>query len=281
MLLPARLLCPSMLLALAACGPASDPAKVPSVASAPVTAEGATPPTGATAPTGGKLELTGHFEIAGTRWGEASTTLYFDDVALSMENERVIHVNGRGTPMVDSAIDAIESIQVETDSPEGKRTIEACSTGCTMDATIIEQSRGEWSLQALRTATPLPESTPLEVGNKDPRRKALLDALRPHIEADLGQPLIFQVQTLREHNGSAFAVVHPRTPAGKPIDFMKTRHAQRQADGVLDGDTVFALLQHRDGHWQVQEFVVGPTDVAWADWAQDYGAAKALFMLAE
>lgn len=128
------------------------------------------------------------------------------------------------------------------------------------------------------TPHPVSGSAPMDVGRDDPRRKALLDALRPSIEADLGQALIFEVETLRESGGSAFAAVSPRTPDGKPVDFAKTRHAQRLRDGVLDGDTVYAIFQHRDGRWQVQEYAVGPTDVAWAGWAQDYGAPEVIFL---
>lgn len=280
-----RFACTSMLLALAACGNAAEaPETTPSPTStpppAPVSAARAGPDT-MVAPPGnanGKLELTGTFEIAGTQWGEAWTALHFDEVALSMENERVIRVNGRGTPAIDSAIDAIASINIETDSPEGKRAIEACSDGCSLEATIVEESRGEWYVTALRSVTPATAPQPLNVGTADPRRKTLLDVLRPAIEKDLGQPVQFAVDVLRERDGSAFAVVHPRTAQGKPVDFSKTKYAQRLEDGVLDGDTIYAMLQHRDGAWMVREFVVGPTDVAWANWAQAYGAPEAIFL---
>lgn len=154
----------------------------------------------------------------------------------------------------------------------------AASTGT--PTTAASEARSAAPALDDKDATPHPESesAPIDVGRDDPRRKALLDALRPSIEADLGQALIFEVETLREIDGSAFAVVQPRTPAGKPVDFAKTRHAQRLADGVLDGDTVYAILQHRDGRWQVQEYVVGPTDVAWTSWTQDYAAPEVIFL---
>lgn len=144
--------------------------------------------------------------------------------------------------------------------------------------TVASEPRSAMTELDGKDATPQPESTPIDVGRDDPRRKALLDALRPSIEADLGQALIFEVETLRESGGSAFAAVSPRTPDGKPVDFAKTRHAQRLEDGVLDGDTVYAILQHRDGRWQVQEYAIGPTDVAWDGWAQDYGAPEVIFL---
>jgi hypothetical protein len=170
---------------------------------------------------------------------------------------------------------------VDTASPEGKRLIETCSGGCTIEGTIVERERGEWVLSAMQRATPAPAARPLDVDGRDPRRKALLDALRPVIEQDLGQSVQFVVETLRERDGSAFAAVHPRTPQGRPIDFAKTSHAQRLADGALDGDTVFALLQYRDGRWQVREYAVAPTDVAWTGWAESYGAPDAIFVGAD
>ena len=262
-------------LALAACGDRPEPA-------ADIDATASTTPQApaASGTRSAATELDGRFEIAGVLPGEAWIALRFDDVAVSMDNDATIRVTARGTPAIDAAAGALTAIHVETGTPDATRVIDGCSSGCTLDAVIVAQAPGEWLLKTLRDLTPHPEpgSAPLDVGRDDPRRKALLDALRPSIEADLGQSLIFDVQTLREIDGSAFAVVHPRTPAGKPVDFAKTRHAQRLADGVLDGDTVYAILQHRDGRWQVQEYAVGPTDVAWTGWAQDYAAPEAIFL---
>jgi len=265
-------------LALAAC---SDPPKP--VADSDKAASTGTPTTAASELPSAATELDGTFEIAGFLPGEAWIALRFDDVAVSMDNEATIRVKGRGTPAIDAAAEALTAIHVETGTPEAKRVTDGCGPGCTLDAVIVAQTPGEWHLKTLRGLTPHPpsESAPMDVGRDDPRRKALLDALRPSIEADLGQALIFEVQTLRESGGSAFAAVSPRTPDGTPVDFAKTRHAQRLEDGVLDGDTVYAILQHRDGRWQVQEYVVGPTDVAWAGWAQDYGAPEAIFLTSQ
>jgi hypothetical protein len=264
-------------LALGACGTDTTVPAENATAPTPTVAPASTPQTG----TGEMPSLDGRFEIAGFVTGDAWITLNFDPVALSMENETTIRVTGRGAPAIDAATQALTAISVDAASPEGERVTQACGGGCTIDGIIVRDPANDWVLKTLRAATPRAEAAPLDVGRDDPRRKPLLDALRPEIESDLGQKLVFEVAHLRERNGSAFAVVHPRTPAGNPVDFTKTRHAQRQADGVLDGDRVFALLQYRDDRWQVQEFVVGPTDVAWADWAQDYGATDDLFTMSE
>lgn len=118
-----------------------------------------------------------------------------------------------------------------------------------------------------------------DVAASDSLRKTLLDALRPDVERDLGQKVKFVVRLLRVQDSWAFATLVPRTPVGAPIDFGRTRHAERQREGMLDGDTLYALLQQGPGGWRVRTFVIGPTDVTWAGWPEEYGAPKTLFGL--
>ena len=108
------------------------------------------------------------------------------------------------------------------------------------------------------------------VGIGDPSRAQLLDALRAAIGKDLGQPVKFVVDDLRVQGDWAFIVAHPRTPAGAEIDFSKTHYAERLDEGVLDGDTIYALLRRRGGSWGVTAFMIGPTDVGWLDWVETY-----------
>jgi hypothetical protein len=124
-----------------------------------------------------------------------------------------------------------------------------------------------------------PIAAPRDIGPGDPLRKPLLDALRPTVEKDLGQPVRFVVEKLRRQQGWVFIVAYPQTPAGRSIDFMKTRHAERAEAGLLDGDTLYALLQQRGQKWTVLDYVIGPTDVTYAGWPDDYGAPPALFGL--
>lgn len=116
-----------------------------------------------------------------------------------------------------------------------------------------------------------------DVGVADPQRRVLLDALRPVVEEDLRQAVRFVVRGLRRQDRWAFAHVVPQTPTGAAIDFGRTRHAERMAAGMLDGPDIYALLERRAGRWIVRTFVVGPTDVAYAGWPDDYGAPAALF----
>jgi hypothetical protein len=127
--------------------------------------------------------------------------------------------------------------------------------------------------------TATPNGAARDLGRTDPMRRLLLDMLRPAVERDLGQKLIFVVHVLRVQGDWAFADVSPRTPAGAPIDFARTRHAERLREGMLDGDTIYALLRRKAGRWSVVTFVVGPTDVAWSGWSEEYGAPERLFRL--
>lgn len=136
-------------------------------------------------------------------------------------------------------------------------------------------------LLAATPASAVPESAPRAIERADPLRRILLDALRPEVERDLGQKLIFVVDLLRVQDGWAFATLAPRTPAGAQIDFSRTRHAERQREGMLDGDTIHALLRWTGGKWKIVTWVIGPTDVAWAGWPEEHGAPQSLFGLPE
>ena len=118
-----------------------------------------------------------------------------------------------------------------------------------------------------------------DIGKTDALRKPLLDALRTPVEKDLGQTVQFVVRTLRVQGDWAFVVAQPQTRAGAPIDYAKTRYAEAIAEGMFDGGTVYALLKADHGLWTTTAFVIGPTDVAYAAWPQEYGAPAALFGL--
>lgn len=120
---------------------------------------------------------------------------------------------------------------------------------------------------------------PRDIGVGDPLRATLLDALRPTIERDLGQKVKFVVRTLRKQNQWAFVVALPQKPDGKRIDFMKTRYADYIREGTFDSEDIYALLENAGGKWTVRDFVIGPTDVYYAGWPDQFGAPYPLFKL--
>lgn len=113
---------------------------------------------------------------------------------------------------------------------------------------------------------------------KNPLRKEVLNGLRPSIEKDLGQKVIFKVDTIRVYGDWAFVNVHPLQTNSKPIDFKKTKYKEALEQGMFDGSSTYALLKKSNKKWVVKTFVIGPTDVAWTVWMEEpYFAPKALF----
>ena len=228
--------------------------------------------------------LDGRFVVESVGAGADWIELRFNAVDLAMENERVIQVAGRDDPKVERAAGSIMSLQVDARSADGKRLLAACAAGCTVDGVVEQATRGEWVLKRLRGvsagAAPSASAAPIEVGVGDPRRAPLLAALKAVLAKDLGQPVTLRVDLLREQNGWAFASVRPRTADGKPIDFLRTRYAERQRDGILDGDGTYALLSKRGGTWTVVQFDIGPTDVSWAAWPEEFGAPTTVVQVA-
>ncbi|MBX9402120.1 lysozyme inhibitor LprI family protein [Lysobacter sp. BMK333-48F3] len=228
--------------------------------------------------------LDGRFLVESVGAGADWIELRFNAVDLAMDNERVIQVAGRDDPKVERAAGSIMSLQVEARSAEGKRLLAACAAGCSVDGVVEQAARGEWVLKRLRKvspgAAPSAATAPIEVGVGDPRRAPLLAALKAVLAKDLGQPVTLRVDLLREQGGWAFASVRPRTADGQPIDFLRTRYAERQRDGLLDGDGTYALLAKRGGAWKVVQFDLGPTDVSWAAWPEEFGAPTAVVQVA-
>ncbi|PLW76221.1 hypothetical protein [Cohaesibacter celericrescens] len=105
-------------------------------------------------------------------------------------------------------------------------------------------------------------------------RKAILDAVRPSVEADLLKPIEFVVTSMKVANNWAFVVVEPQRPGGRPIDIRKTPVAA-DAD-FFDGFTTYALVNYNGSRWISKAVVIGPTDVAWEPWAEQFGAPSHL-----
>jgi hypothetical protein len=92
-------------------------------------------------------------------------------------------------------------------------------------------------------------------GAGTPQRKAILDALRPKVERELGvRPIEFVVEEIRVGSGWAFVRVTPQRKGGGAI-----RNPDREADGVHTE----AVLRLVGGRWQVKELGIGSTDVWW------------------
>ncbi len=108
-------------------------------------------------------------------------------------------------------------------------------------------------------------------------RKAILDALRPVMEARMRGPVEFVIRKLRVEDGWAFVVTDPQRPGGASINIRETAFAD-EAD-YMDGLTTYALLRHKNGVWRLFDHAIGPTDVFYEIWPQQFGAPRALLGL--
>ena len=102
-------------------------------------------------------------------------------------------------------------------------------------------------------------------------RSALMDAIRPHVEWDLGQPIEFVVNDLRVSGDVAFASLAPQRPGGTPIDLIDTPWYRRNWDpnsdfmDFMDGTHTEVLYRRMRDTWVAVHFAIGATDV-WYDW---------------
>ncbi len=97
-------------------------------------------------------------------------------------------------------------------------------------------------------------------------RAALMDALRPLVEADLGPQVEFVVDQLRVAGDVAFANVMPQRPGGEPIDLPATPMVLRfGSDQGIEGVGTQALYRREGSQWVVLHMAIGATDVWWAN----------------
>lgn len=129
----------------------------------------------------------------------------------------------------------------------------------------------------------LPVLFPLSTGASEPcytpkdnERRALIDAVRKPVSAELKQPVEFVSRKLRVcGDGStswAFVDLKPQKPDGLAVDW--------EASGFFDcAHQVNALLKRpaTGEDWTVIESAVCPSDVPWAVWSEQYGAPAELF----
>ena len=123
------------------------------------------------------------------------------------------------------------------------------------------------ALALLATATPALAQTFHTPPSGSVERRALMNAIRPQVEAEVGAPVEFVVRTLRVGEGWAYAVLEPQRPGGGRIPAPYPE--------INDGVTTYAVLRNTGGGWRALMVAVGPTDVAWAIYCDE--APRGLF----
>ena len=110
----------------------------------------------------------------------------------------------------------------------------------------------------------------------DPKREAILDAIRGIAVAEFGGPIEFVVADMRVLGEWAFVTVNPQRPGGGEIFYTYTRYQAQLDAGALDEQAV-VLLRETPAGWLVYEYDFGATDVIWVDWLGRYPAPREVF----
>jgi len=99
-------------------------------------------------------------------------------------------------------------------------------------------------------------------------RAALMDAIRPHAEWELGAPVEFVVGQLRRDGALAYAELIAQRPGGVPIFQPDTPVMQRgEAEDFMDVTQIQVLYKKVRDTWVAVHFAFGATDV-WFAYAQ-------------
>jgi len=107
-------------------------------------------------------------------------------------------------------------------------------------------------------------------------RSAIMDAARIPVQRDIGQKVIFVVSVLRTDNVWAYLQSVPRRPDGTAIDWTRTPFASDWKADMMS-DVVMVLLKKENGRWRAVDHIIGPTDVYWYSWIDQYGLPERLF----
>jgi hypothetical protein len=88
------------------------------------------------------------------------------------------------------------------------------------------------------------------------QRNAILNTIRPAVEADLRGRVEFTVTCLQVENGWALANLEPQRPGGRPIE-----EGTLPDSDFRDGLTVTAILRFQNRRWRLVDHAIGATDV--------------------
>ena len=89
-----------------------------------------------------------------------------------------------------------------------------------------------------------------------PVRRALMDAVRPLVQAKVGGRIEFKVNHIAVGGDHAFVMLEPQRPGGGSITY------DAPEAEFMDGLHTEALLVRRGARWTVEDHAIGSTD-AW------------------
>ncbi|AGM04101.1 hypothetical protein AB0E55_11480 [Amycolatopsis keratiniphila] len=132
--------------------------------------------------------------------------------------------------------------------------------------------------------TPSARPFPVALNPGDPVREAVLQAATARLDEEFGDQVRVAVEQLDRLGPWVFlqGTMRP-AQAGRPY-WAGTIYENRRADGVMS-DVYVALLKKKSEtnvdddprSWRVANCAIGPTDVAWLTWPDDYEIPQELF----
>ncbi|WP_299437308.1 hypothetical protein [uncultured Rhodospira sp.] len=111
---------------------------------------------------------------------------------------------------------------------------------------------------------------------RDRDRKEILDTLRPEVEKATIGLVRFKIQVLRTDGQWAYIQAIPQRRGGQPLEWWSTPLAEAWESGEMS-EIVMGLSRREDDEWVLVDHVIGPTDVHWHAWVEQYGLPEALF----
>jgi hypothetical protein len=124
-------------------------------------------------------------------------------------------------------------------------------------------------LLAAPRASADPVSTPAP---SSPEGQAILAPALADLNNQLQKPANLDGTLLRTSQGWAFVQGQIKGPDGQWIDYSGTPFAIGN-----HSKKYLALVRDSGQSWQLVTSKVGPSDVAWANWSQEYGAPAEIF----
>lgn len=106
--------------------------------------------------------------------------------------------------------------------------------------------------------------------------KAIATTVRAAIARELKQDVTIDLDVVNIAGDWAFATANLLDASGGAYRYTGTPLEEAAAAGGVS-NLYAGLLKHRDGAWSVVTQAIGPTDLAWEDWPQKYGAPTSLF----
>lgn len=120
------------------------------------------------------------------------------------------------------------------------------------------------------------QEAPHTPATTSPEAQAILKSALADLVGTLGKPARLEVDGLRVSGEWAFLHAAIQTPGGQPIDYKGTPFAEAAEAGGMSRSYA-ALLRGHATEWKLVKSALGPTDVAWQSWSEQFGAPTAIF----